>query len=68
MLPGATSAATVDTNSHSHGGPAIRATGRLAAISAERLVELRLRGAVMMADAVGFDELERAGGVVRVGL
>lgn len=37
------------------------ATGRLAAIAAERLVELQLRGAVTMADAVGFDELERAG-------
>ncbi|WP_102161473.1 saccharopine dehydrogenase [Zhihengliuella halotolerans] len=39
------------------------ATGRLAAIAAERLVELQLRGAVTMADAVRFDELERAGDV-----
>lgn len=39
------------------------ATGRLAAIATELLVERELRGAVTMADAVRFDELERAGGI-----
>lgn len=39
------------------------ATGRLAAIAATRLVERGLRGAVTMADAVRFDELEDAGGI-----
>ncbi|MGW8484404.1 NAD-dependent epimerase/dehydratase family protein [Microbacterium sp. NPDC055903] len=39
------------------------ATGRLAAIAAERLVERRLRGALTMADAVRVDEIERAGGI-----
>lgn len=44
------------------------ATGRLAAIAAERLVELQLRGAVTMADAVRFDELERAGDIRVAGM
>lgn len=39
------------------------ATGRLAALAAERLVERGLRGAVTMADAVTVDELRLAGGV-----
>lgn len=39
------------------------ATGRLAALAAERLVTLGLRGPVTMADAVGADELELAGGL-----
>ncbi|MDQ0642032.1 NAD-dependent epimerase/dehydratase family protein [Microbacterium murale] len=44
------------------------ATGRLAAIAAERLVELQLRGAVTTADAVRFDELERAGDIRVTGM
>lgn len=39
------------------------ATGRLAALAAERLVQLHLTGAVTMADAVRLDEVERAGDV-----